>query len=88
MTISSIIDFAQVLTEAERYRPAAEKILKGEPDQAACEDRCADEETELRFAETEILLYLDTDDREDRPDGEADREGYSGEPERAALVAG
>lgn len=34
MTISSIIDFAQVLTEAERYRPAAEKILKGEPDQA------------------------------------------------------
>ncbi|AFK69310.1 hypothetical protein YSA_04680 [Pseudomonas putida ND6] len=34
MSIDSIIDFAQVLTEAERYRPAAEKILKGEPDQA------------------------------------------------------
>lgn len=34
MSIASIIDFAQVLTEAERYRPAAEKILKGEPDQA------------------------------------------------------
>ena len=34
MNIASIIDFAQVLTEAERYRPAAEKILKGEPDQA------------------------------------------------------
>ena len=34
MTITGIIDFAQVLTEAERYRPAAEKILKGEPDQA------------------------------------------------------
>ena len=32
--IDSIIDFAQVITEAERYRPAAEKILKGEPDQA------------------------------------------------------
>ncbi len=31
MSIDSIIDFAQVLTEAERYRPAAEKILKGEP---------------------------------------------------------
>ena len=34
MSIDSIIDFAQVITEAERYRPAAEKILKGEPDQA------------------------------------------------------
>ncbi|MBF8744350.1 cupin domain-containing protein [Pseudomonas putida] len=34
MSIDSIIDFAQVLTQAERYRPAAEKILKGEPDQA------------------------------------------------------
>lgn len=34
MSIASIVDFAQVLTEAERYRPAAEKILKGEPDQA------------------------------------------------------
>ena len=33
MSIASIVDFAQVLTEAERYRPAAEKILKGEPDQ-------------------------------------------------------
>jgi uncharacterized cupin superfamily protein len=34
MSIANIVDFAQVLTEAERYRPAAEKILKGEPDQA------------------------------------------------------
>ena len=34
MSIASIVDFAQVLTEAERYRPAAEKIIKGEPDQA------------------------------------------------------
>lgn len=34
MSIGTIIDFAQALTEAERYRPAAEKILKGEPDQA------------------------------------------------------
>jgi len=34
MSIDSIIDFAQAITEAERYRPAAEKILKGEPDQA------------------------------------------------------
>jgi uncharacterized cupin superfamily protein len=33
MNIQQIVDFAQVLTEAERYRPAAEKILKGEPDQ-------------------------------------------------------
>ncbi|RDL25688.1 hypothetical protein D884_00228 [Pseudomonas sp. URMO17WK12:I10] len=34
MSIDSIIDFAQAITEAERYRPAAEKVLKGEPDQA------------------------------------------------------
>jgi len=33
MSISTIIDFAQALTEAERYRPAAEKILSGDPDQ-------------------------------------------------------
>jgi len=34
MDIANIIDFAQALTPADRYRPAAEKILKGEPDQA------------------------------------------------------
>lgn len=33
MNIQQIVDFSQALTEAERYRPAAEKILKGEPDQ-------------------------------------------------------
>ena len=27
MNIQQIVDFAQVLTEAERYRPAAEKVL-------------------------------------------------------------
>ncbi|PWB30289.1 transcriptional regulator [Pseudomonas sp. SDI] len=34
MKIQQIIDIAQVLTEAERYRPAAEKVLKGDPEQA------------------------------------------------------
>ena len=34
MSINQIIDFAQVLTEAKRYRPAAEKVLKGDPEQA------------------------------------------------------
>ena len=34
MNIQQIVDFAQVLTEAERYRPAAEKVLKGDPEQA------------------------------------------------------
>lgn len=33
MNIQQIVDFAQVLTEAERYRPAAEKVLKGDPEQ-------------------------------------------------------
>ena len=34
MNIQQIVDFAQVLTEAERYRPAAEKVLKGDPEQS------------------------------------------------------
>lgn len=31
MSIDSIIDFAQVITEAERYRPAAEKSSRASP---------------------------------------------------------
>ncbi|MBA1204053.1 cupin domain-containing protein [Pseudomonas capeferrum] len=33
MSIETIIDFTQSTTPVERYRPAPEKILKGEPDQ-------------------------------------------------------
>ena len=33
MRIDSIVDFAQVLMQAETYRPAAHKILKGDPEQ-------------------------------------------------------
>jgi uncharacterized cupin superfamily protein len=33
MSIESIVDFSAVSTEAQRYRPAAEKILKGDPEQ-------------------------------------------------------
>lgn len=33
MSIESIVDFSAVSTEAERYRPAPEKILKGDPEQ-------------------------------------------------------
>lgn len=33
MSIDSIVDFAQVLAQAETYRPAAHKILKGDPEQ-------------------------------------------------------
>ncbi|MBF8778544.1 cupin domain-containing protein [Pseudomonas fulva] len=33
MSIHTLVDFAQVITEAERYRPAAEKIIAGDPQQ-------------------------------------------------------
>jgi uncharacterized cupin superfamily protein len=33
MSIESIVDFSQASTTAERYRPAPEKILKGDPEQ-------------------------------------------------------
>jgi uncharacterized cupin superfamily protein len=33
MSIESIVDFSAVSTQAQRYRPAAEKILKGDPQQ-------------------------------------------------------
>lgn len=33
MPIASIIDFASTLTLAEHYRPAPEKVLKGDPAQ-------------------------------------------------------
>ena len=32
MNVAQIIDFASVTTAPEHYRPAAEKILKGERD--------------------------------------------------------
>ena len=34
MSIHNVVDFSQATTEGERYRPAAEKILKGDPEQA------------------------------------------------------
>lgn len=34
MNIEQIVDFAQAGTEAEHYRPAPEKILKGDPAQS------------------------------------------------------
>ncbi len=34
MTITSIVDFAAATTAAEHYRPAAEKVLKGDPEQS------------------------------------------------------
>ena len=33
MNIQDVVDFSQANTAAERYRPAAEKILKGDPEQ-------------------------------------------------------
>jgi uncharacterized cupin superfamily protein len=33
MSIESIVDFSEATTAAERFTPAAEKILKGEPNQ-------------------------------------------------------
>ncbi|NBA94408.1 cupin domain-containing protein [Pseudomonas sp. R5(2019)] len=33
MNINQIIDFSQAATQAERYRPAAEKVLAGDPEQ-------------------------------------------------------
>jgi uncharacterized cupin superfamily protein len=33
MSIESIVDFSEARTPAERYKPAAEKILKGDPKQ-------------------------------------------------------
>lgn len=33
MSIETIVDFAQATTPADHYRPAAEKVLKGDPAQ-------------------------------------------------------
>jgi hypothetical protein len=55
-------------------------------DQAAGEDRRADEQAELRVREAEVLLHLHAEDREDRPCGEADREGRGAAPEGEAAV--
>ncbi|POA58022.1 transcriptional regulator, partial [Pseudomonas sp. GW531-R1] len=33
MSIQDIVDFSQANTAPERYRPGAEKILKGDPEQ-------------------------------------------------------
>ncbi|WP_025130830.1 cupin domain-containing protein [Pseudomonas sp. PH1b] len=34
MSIHNVVDFSQANTEGERYRPAPEKVLKGDPEQA------------------------------------------------------
>ncbi|MBM7063306.1 cupin domain-containing protein [Pseudomonas sp. UL073] len=34
MNIEQIVDFASATTAAEHYRPAAEKVLKGDPEQS------------------------------------------------------
>lgn len=34
MNIAAIVDFATATTAAEHYRPAAEKVLKGDPEQS------------------------------------------------------
>ncbi len=34
MDLSHLVDFAQTDTAPERYRPAAEKVLKGDPEQS------------------------------------------------------
>jgi uncharacterized cupin superfamily protein len=33
MSIQSVVDFSEATTPAERFKPAAEKILKGDPEQ-------------------------------------------------------
>ena len=50
------------------------------------EDRRANQETELRLVQPELLFNLHTNDGEDRPDREADRECDGRHPERAALA--
>jgi hypothetical protein len=60
---------------------------KGQTNQRSGQDRRADEQAELRFAEAEILLYLNADDRKNRPHRETQGEGNGGNPERTSLRA-
>src|SRR6202043_41923 len=48
----------------------------------------ADEQTELGVVQSQVLLDLHRDDREDRPRRKADRESNGREPQGTAAVAG
>jgi hypothetical protein len=67
---------------AVAWRPDA----KQDADERAGQDRHADHQAELHLGEVEVLLDLDADDREDRPDCKADGEGEGREPQRALRV--
>ena len=62
--------------DAEHRAPAilVRPYAQHEPDERTRQDRRADQQAEFRFAETQLLFDLDSDDRKDRPDREADRE--------------
>ena len=54
-------------------------------DQRAGQDRRADQQAELRLVEPQVLLDLHADDRKDRPDRKADREGDRRQPQALGL---
>src|SRR5690606_227682 len=55
--------------------------------QRAGQDRRADQQPELGLAEAELILYADTDDRENRPYGETGGERDRADGERPVLLA-
>ena len=69
-------------------KPAAVLIgpdTERQPNQGACQNRRADEQAELRFVESQLVLDADADDGEDRPHREADRERNCRKPECTRL---
>ena len=68
---------------AKLVRPNSEQ----ESAERSGQNRRCDQDPELGIAEAEILLYLDADDRKDRPDREAYGESQCAEPEGALLIA-
>ena len=67
---------------AELLGPDAEE----DPADRSGQDRCRDKQAKLRIAQAEVLLNLDADDRENRPDCKANRKSESAEAQRTILI--
>ena len=67
------------------HHPPAELLgpdAEDQPRERAGQHRGRDQQAELRLAQAELRLDLDADDREDRPDREAEGESQRAQPER------
>jgi len=61
---------------------------KEDPAERTCQDRCPGEQAKLGIGQAEVLLNLNAEDRENRPNGEAHGEGHRAHAQDLGLLSG